>query len=249
MMKISVKEFMKMQPGFPTIGDTDKYYYVVASHVARAWDRSGILTHIDDCVRERCVLMIIGYYQDVVADAGLWRTFTMLHEQQFGQPLPHYKRADDYVDYELNVDDVRFLIWHTLDFSPEVEDVPSPHDPVLLQLAQVLHVVLDYDYEHAPAPVELTMLTGVDVDDVADRQATYDLAHWFYWCSYLMQSNALDATQQALPQAQAIIDAHGESGAVTFLHDLNDSIMATRCATIGPISLPLSRWLRLITTK
>ncbi len=248
-MEISVKEFMKMQPGYPSVGDTDKYYYVIAAHVARAWDRCGVLINIDERVRVRVVLMLIGYYQDIVADAGLWRTFTQLHEELHGQPLPHYDRSDDYIDYELNVDDVRYIIWHTLDFSPEVTDVPAPHDADILTLAQALHEVLDYDYEHAPAPVELSMLTGVDIDDENDRQATYDLAHWFYWRSYLMQGNAIEATAEAMPQARDIIERYGQENSAPMLYDLNDRIMATRPATFGPITLPLSEWLRRITDK
>lgn len=246
-MEISVKEFMKMQPGYPRVSDTDKYYYVIAVHMARAWDRSGLFADLDVKVRERVVLMLIGYYQDIVADAGLWRTFTTLHREQYGQPLPFYSISDDYIDYELNVDDMRYIIWHTLDFSPEIEGEINPLDPAIDQLARTLHQVLDYDYEHAPAPSELTLLTGIDVDDENDRQATYDLAYWFYWRSYLMQGNALAATAEAMPEAQTLIARHGEQGAVPFLHDLNDRIMAARNAAIGPISLPLSTWLRKLT--
>ncbi|MCQ2289079.1 MAG: DUF3843 family protein [Muribaculaceae bacterium] len=246
-MELSVKQYMQQQPGYPNVSDTDKYYYVVAVHVARAWDKCGVLVNIDERARVRVVLALIGYYQDIVADAGLWRTFTSLHEAQYGQPLPHYGRAEEYVDYELNLDDLRYLIWYTLDYSPEVTDALDPHDGSLLQLAREVFAVLDYDYEHAPVPVELTMLTGVDLDDENDRQATYDLAHWFYWRSYLMQGNAHAATTEAMPQAHDIIARCGESDAAPLLHDLNDRIMATRPATMGPISLPLAQWLKEIT--
>lgn len=242
---MTVKQFMAQQPGYPEVAITDKYYYVVAVHLCRAWDKCGVLTSLDDEVRVRVVLALIGYYQDVVADAGLWRTFTSQHEAQFGSPLPHYKRSEDYVDYELNIDDLRYLIWYTLDYS--MDNAPQPHDESIMALAHAMHVVLDYDYEHAPVPVELTMLTSLDLNDENDRMATYDLAHWFYWRSYLMQRNALDATAQAMPQARAIIEQCGEGDASPMLHDLNDRIMASRPAVVGPISMPLSQWLQLIT--
>lgn len=248
-MDIQVREFMKLQPGYPQVSDTDKYYYVIAVHVGRAWDRCGALVDIVDRVRERVVLAIIGYYQDIVADAGLWRTFTKLHREQHGTPLPHYTLGDDYIDYELNVDDLRYLIWYTLACSAEVDHALSPHDEELLLLARAVHEVLDFDYEHAPAPVELTMLTGVDLNDEAEARGVYDLAHWFYWRSYLMQCNAAAATQEVMPEAQAIIAKHGEHGAAPLLHDLNDRIMATRNAEFGPISMPLAQWLKHITDK
>lgn len=248
-MEITVKEFMQLQPGYPRVADTDKYYYVIAVHLCRAWDKCGALIDIDEQARHRVVLALIGYYQDIVADAGLWRTFTMLHRSQYGSSLPHYETTDDYIDYELNFDDVRYLIWHILDVSPEVSTVPNPHDEELLVLSRAMHEVLDYDYEHAPVPVELTMLTGIDLNDEQDAQATYELAHWFYWRSYLMTGNAISATHEAMPQAQEIISRNDKSDATPLLHDLNDRIMATRAATAGPISMPLAQWLKHITHK
>lgn len=244
-MELSAKEFMQLQPGYPQVGDTDKYYYVIAVHMARAWDKSGVLVNIDERVRTRVVLTLIGYYQDIVADAGLWRTFTSLHQEQFGQPLPHYGRSDDYIDYELNLDDLRYLIWYTLDYS--IDGAPSPHDDVVSELAQVFLEVLDYDYEHAPVPVELTMLTGVDVNDENDRALAYELAYWFYWRSFLMQGNAAAATSEAMGEARAIIEKCEGGDPSPLLNDMNDRIMATRPATIGPISLPLAQWLKKIT--
>lgn len=246
-MEITVKEYMKQQPGFPEVSDTDKYYYVIAVHLARAWDKCNILTNIDEKTRIRVVLALIGYYQDIVADAGLWRTFTSLHNAHYGTPLPHFECNDDYIDYELNLDDIRYLIWYTLDNSAELEQKPSPQSDEILQLAQQFYYVLDYDYEKAPVPVELKMLTGVDIDDEADMQTTYDLAHWFYWRSYMMQVSAMEATASVMDEAQALITQHGADGAVPYLHDLNDFVMASRPARIGPISLPLSEWLIHIT--
>ena len=246
-MEITVKQFLMQQPGYPQLSDTDKYYYVVAVHLVRAWDKSGVLCHIDDDARVRVVLALIGYYQDIVADAGLWRTFTAQHRIKYGTPLPHYECGDDYIDFELNVADLRYLIWYTLSYSPEVTEAMSPHDDGIKLLAEAMHTVLDFDYEKAPAPVELTMLTGADVNDEEDARAVYDLAHWFYWRSYLMQHNSMLATAEAMPQAQSIIKANGQSDAAPLLHDLNDRIMATREAVFGPISMPLSQWLRLIT--
>ena len=244
-MELSVNDFMVLQPGYPQVCDTDKYYYVIAVHVARAWDRCGVLNNIDERVRVRVVQAVIGYYQDVVADAGLWRSFTSFHREQFGKPLPHFDETDDYIDFELNLDDLRFLIWYTLDYS--VNGAPSPHDERITQLATEFYAVLDYDYVNAPAPLNFTTMTRIDINDPAELQATYDLTYWFYWRSYLMQGNAIAAADEAMPQAQAIISTHSKSDATPLLHDLNDTIMSRRPATVGPVIRPLASWLQKIT--
>ena len=109
-MKISVKDFMERQPNHPKVAETDQYYLWIALRLAKLWDESPWLRTLDDSVRRDVVLAVTGYFQDVVADAGLWRSFTRLHDERHGTPLPHYGRGEDYIDYELNREDVRYVI-------------------------------------------------------------------------------------------------------------------------------------------
>ena len=246
-MKIEVKEYMQLQPSYPKVKDTDKYYLLVALHMCKAWDESGILTTLNEGLRKRVVLAITGYYQDIVADAGLWRTFTKLHNEQYGSPLPHYD-CSEYIDYELNVQDVRYLIWYILS-----EDdgcyTPDAMDEQIETLATLLYNVLDLDYAKAPAAEDYSYLWDIDVDSPDERQETYDLAHWLYWRSYMMMPSARKASDSVMDEAQALIAQHGDRGAVPMLHDLNDRLMATREAYMGPISMPLAQWMRYITSK
>lgn len=58
---------------------------------------------------------------------------------------------------------------------------------------------------------------------------------------------AVAATSETMGEARAIIEKCEGGDPSPLLNDMNDRIMATRPATIGPISMPLSRWLQLIT--
>ena len=53
------------------------------------------------------------YFQDAIAQAGGWKAFTARYRMLYGQPLPFYA-CNDYIDDEINRDDVCFLLWKNL---------------------------------------------------------------------------------------------------------------------------------------
>ena len=114
-MDISVKDYMMMQPNYPKVADSDKYYLQMTLRLADTFDRSGLFAHIDESTRRNVVLAVIGYYQDVVSDCGIWRSFITVHKHFYGNPLPFYAPNDEYCESELNRDDIRFIIWYILE--------------------------------------------------------------------------------------------------------------------------------------
>ena len=113
-MEISVKDYMERQPGSPKVCETDQFYLWIALRLAKLWDESPWLRDLDDDVKRDVVLAVTGYYQDVVADGGVWRSFSRLHSTRNGGPVPHYAAGEGYVDFELNEEDVRFVMWWTI---------------------------------------------------------------------------------------------------------------------------------------
>ena len=242
-MEIRVKDFMERQPNHPRVAETDQYYLWIALRLAKLWDESPWLRGLDDDVRRDVVLAVTGYFQDVVADSGLWRSFTRLHALRHGTPLPHYGRDEDYIDYELNRDDVRYVIWWTI--AGEVgADVLDPHDAELEALAMAFHMLLDEEYEKAPVPRQWCIASEVDLDNPLDAQRIYDYAYWLYWRSFLIRPSSRAVMERAMPEAHAIIARAGESDARPLLQDLNDRLMSSEPA--GPIPLSTAQWLRLI---
>ncbi|MBR6248211.1 MAG: DUF3843 family protein [Muribaculaceae bacterium] len=240
-MDISVKDYLLTQPGFPRVSPTDPYYLEVAVALSHAWQAWGGLGELSEAVRRQVVLATVCYFQDIVADAGLWRTFTRLHNERHGQPLPHYGRSDDYIDYELNVDDLRYLIWYIIAGEHAPEPGLEPDDADIARLAEVLHAVLDERYTEAPVAPDWQMLSAVDIDNPAEAQEAYRLAYWMFWRSYLMRPTSLAATRHAMPEAQAIIARYAGEDASPALADLNDTLMVSRPA--GPLSLTIGQWI------
>ena len=101
-MDISVKDYMSMQPNYPKVADSDKYYLQMTLRLAEAFDRTGLFANIDESTRRNVVLAVIGYYQDVVSDCGIWRSFITIHKQVYGSPLPFYNPDDNYCESEMS---------------------------------------------------------------------------------------------------------------------------------------------------
>ena len=232
-MEITVKDFMERQPNNPTVAVTDQFYLWIALRLAKLWDESPWLRGLDDAVRRDVVLAVVGYYQDVVADGGIWRSFARGHGERHGSPVPHYGRSEDYVDYELNLDDVRYVIWWTIagELGGEVLD---PQDDGLKALATAFHMLLDEEYEQAPVPQQFCIASEVELTNPADAQRIYDYAYWLYWRSFLLRPSAQAVMERAMPEAHAIIARVGEADARPLLYDLNERLMSTEPAAPIP---------------
>ena len=242
-MEITVKDYMERQPGSPKVAETDQFYLWIALRLAKLWDESPWLRELDDNVRRDVVLAVTGYYQDVVADGGLWRSFSRLHNDRHGSPMPHYGRSEDYIDYELNLDDVRYVIWWTI-VGEAGNAVLDPFDAGLEALATAFHLLLEGEYEAAPVPRQFCIAGEVDLNDPNDAQRIYDYAYWLYWRSFLLRPSSQAVMERAMPRAHAIIARAGESDARPLLQELNEQLMSTEPA--GPIPLLTAQWLRLI---
>lgn len=89
------------------------------------------------------------YFQDAIAQTGGWKAFTTRHRMLYGQPLPFYA-CNDYIDDEINRDDVCFLLWKSLsDVHPSFH-FQNPHEEALLILAGQLYDRMDTLFEEAP---------------------------------------------------------------------------------------------------
>lgn len=242
-MEITLHEFMKMQPHNPKVTESDKYYLQLAMRLGKLWDNSHKFTSLPERMRKAIVLAVVGYYQDIIADAGIWRSFTMLHNHLYGKPLPFYEPTEDYIAFELNLDDVKFLIWYTAEGYSFDNFKMSPLDGNIAWLAQLFYQVLDEEYETAPTPAEYNLAIGVDTHDVEDANAIYDLSHWLFFDCYFLKPAAKLAIARSLKEAKAIVEKN-ERDVNDKLQDLDDRTMLNN--PTGPLSLTIGEWIDMI---
>ena len=244
-MEITAKDFMLKQPNYPQVTESDKYYMVLAGRLAKIWDNARILMNVGEDIRRDVVLAVTGYFQDVIADAGIWRSFSTVCNKLYDRPVPFFDRPDDYIDSELNLIDLQFIIWYVIDSESEAHGTLSPKDTGIARLAQLFFNLLDAVYEEAPTPVEYNMAIDVDFNDEQDTEKAYDLSHWLFWNCYFLRPAATSTLRMAASKAQEIINAYPDKDeAQRHLLEMNRRLMVEN--TTGPLSLSIGEWMELI---
>ena len=130
-MEITLDDLKRRLPDPDDFKATDEYYLTLAKYIGKLWESMDVFPEIGEEMRKNVVVNLVSYYQDVIADAGLWRAFVMMCRKLYRRPVPFYDEPEDYIDYELNLVDVQFLVWYSLESQLGFNGLVSPFDPDL----------------------------------------------------------------------------------------------------------------------
>ncbi|MGN0214689.1 MAG: DUF3843 family protein [Muribaculaceae bacterium] len=244
-MNITVKDYMKMQPNYPKVADSDKFYLQMAMQLDSAMEQAKPQLPLTNAIKRDIALAVTGYYQDIVADCGIWRSFITIHKEFYGKCLPFYTLSDEYCESELNKEDIQFIIWYVIECQSDTQGLLSPFNTEIVRLADIFFNILDADYLTAPSPTEYTMAMDVELDNIGQVQSIFELSSWLFWNSYLMRHAAIAAINEAKEEAKEIIAKHpNPNDATPHLSDLNDRVMLSN--PTGPLALTVGEWLKMI---
>lgn len=238
-MEIDIREFLIRQPSFPKQVATDKYYLAVANKLLEIFAKTNLGKSVPEAVGKRMSLGLTGYFQDIIADAGIWRSFVDANRKLYGFSIPFHSEGEEYIDYELNREDVRFLTWYFVAMSYEDMRDIYPHDSRIIELADNWFDYLDSIYEDSPEPEDFNIARGLDLKDPEDQQDIYHLGQWLFLHCYLI------TPAFALTLSEIMSDPELMSGEdITKLHDRMEQSMMED--PTGPLALFITEWLKLI---
>lgn len=217
---------MAMQPGGNAVTIAHKFYYGVASEIVRALSDTEFVARYGEAVAVKVALATTGYYEDISADAGLWRTFVAAHKSLYDKLLPIFEVGEDYVESELNRADVHFIVWYVAECAQSRPGLIDPFAPVIEQAVDTIYGIFEKYYEMAPAAGHYRQLDEVENLRAEEHAATvWEYMHWLFRRSYLMPhpSFAPEERDDDEHERQAISDY-----------------------PTGPLALYAHEWLRLI---
>lgn len=179
-------------------------------------------------------ITLTNYMEDIVADSGIWRSFSGLCEQMFGCPVPLYHNdEEDYYPDEPSMMAVRFLLWHS---ATEMTDIWWNADSSSLhQMSLIAYSFLDSVFEDAPVNSQLA-------DDMKEymqkAEENFDKLRltlsWIFSSCYLTRSeNGEKLIQKKLNETDKISDKFPEDP-MKLYYAINHSIFAYK---IGPLAL------------
>lgn len=236
---ISEKEFAVRQPYFPQKAKHEDFYFHLANRLAEASGSVGLGCKLGPAMRKHLAMVLTGYMQDVVSDMGLWRSFIIANRTLYGYTVPFHHIGDDYIDFELNPEDVRFLLWYDTAMLSEEYRTISPHDPQLIELADALYDRLEVCYEEAPADDNYNIAFGISLTDKEDQEAIMHLAHWLFVNSWLLSP----AYALSLSELLSDPEVKAEKEWIVMQRKLEEAISQD---PTGPLALYIPEWIYLL---
>lgn len=237
---ISKQQFLLRQPAMPEETETDKYYFNLCNRLAEIAREKGLFQSYPEKVMERAALSLTGYYQDVICDAGVWRSFITECRRLYGYTVPFYSKAgDEYTDYELNRADVRFMVWYAMSMNYENRRVCYPFNKEIIEGADVWFEELERVYDDSPIPADYRISAELELHSEEDRPEIMKFANWLFMHCYLMTP----AYAMTLSEITSEFDLTKEESLIELQKRLDASMWQD---PTGPLALYLGEWLYLI---
>lgn len=195
---ISSLEFRALHPK-GVIADTDVYYATLANKILRALLSEKIIRQeFSENILRQIALKSASYLEDTVSQWGLFDGFRKLHSQICGNLMPFYTLDEEYYRDEINIEDVQFLVWSTLqeDFNKNEEEKSrfiNPENPMLMFLSSLIFDILDDEYETAPENEKIQEI--LHEQDFEDFLSFRLLLEWLCYNSYLSTNHAKNAVE------------------------------------------------------
>ncbi|MDE5773429.1 MAG: DUF3843 family protein, partial [Muribaculaceae bacterium] len=238
---ITEQQFLVRQPSFPEKTPTTDYYLRLANLMVNACRTRRLLAGWPDSVITRTVLGLVGYFQDILTDSGIWRSFIECHKSMYGRWVPFYETGEDYIPHELNREDIRFLVWYTLCMNYEDRRLLNPMSEDVAEAADLWFEMLDKIYEEAPTPEGFFIWQGLELNNPEEHREVVGFSHWLFMHCYLL-TPAFAETLGEILSRPGIKDSEN----MVALQNALEEAMAE--VPTGPLALYLGEWLYMILT-
>lgn len=240
MKKIYPKEWLELHP-YKQTDSTDLYYTGIANKLYSCLNDSIISYTFDDDDNMRYIsLCLAAWFEDVISQTGIWQAFTAECKKRYGSYLPFYPLDNDYYPDEINPEDVRFLLWHHVQYFRSMDTIVNPENPGIELVAGDLYSILTDEYEMAPENERMQefLLHSVVEDGFYQYR---EVLEWFHYHCYFNIENE----DQFLDEIEDLKDNEGVTEIFkSLVYGTHTTLMLQgRC---NLLSLTSHEWLALI---
>lgn len=218
---------------------TDADYARMATALLRILRGPG-MPGLSDNQYERLALALTMYFEDVLADTGLWRAFTGRLHEMYGYYVPFYDTDEAaYMRDEPNLADVAFLAWYII-YREYPVSIVNPHAPSLLRLAETVYGYMEEQFELMPVNEELRAMLAAD-GAASDYKRQRTLLKWILFDCYLTSMPfALDAAEAEAEKVSGLVSVDVETALVSMLNTMPYE------RRTGPLALLPQEWLAMV---
>lgn len=243
MKKIYLKEWMSLHP-YEHSDSVDSYYVRIANLVYEELAASALGEAFpSDKDLRYTSLCLAAWLEDIISQTGVWGAFTAECKKRYGAYLPFYPIGEDYFTDEVNLEDVRFLLWHHIQYL-RPDTIINPENPGIEEAATCIYELLSEEYETAPENERMKRYLHQFTLKADDFQSYRELLEWFHYKSFFNIKNLdriMEQTDNFLKQED---DDIPKEQLFIFLYSMRmENVFYGR---LSPLSLTAPEWIERI---
>lgn len=240
--RIYIEQWLDLKP-YDKHTSTDNYYLKISNDIKIALadkkHTDEVFESLDNNQLNILACFLASYLEDLVSETNIWNSFIKAHKELYGVVLPYYD-VSDYFEGEINIQDVRFLIWYYI--SSVVEDVlPFPLVNYISTIANDVMTILEREWEYAPENELLKTYYIIDTNE-EDFYEVRNLIDRILFKTYLFYPDTY--RELALNEFKIIEESQGDPSVITYLQESRDYMLHT--ARTSLLSFSGKKWTSLI---
>ena len=134
--------------------DVDTWYVHLSNELLPIIEQCPLFPKASDFQHAQVAIVLSLYMQDTIAQKGGWTVFKKAYRKLYDKELPFYTTGKEYVEDEVNQEDISFVLWTQLarpaKQKPDDYTLQDPYENDLLYTAQTIYDVLNRLFEEAP---------------------------------------------------------------------------------------------------
>ena len=197
MKKIYPKKWLELHP-YKQTNSVDQYYVGIANEIHKRLYSSTIADAFEEEENIRYTsLCLAAWFEDVISQTGIWQAFTAECRKRYGAYLPFYPIKGDYFPDEINLEDIRFLLWHHIQYLCRGISAINPENPGIEQTAQEIYGLLAEEYETAPENERMQEFLYHSAMGEEDFFHYREILDWFHYQCYFNIENVAQYRDEA----------------------------------------------------
>lgn len=237
---ITLKDIRKAHPGVTST--TDKDYAKIANTLTAMLSHTTFGAGHSEEELKRMSIKLTMYFEDIVSEIGLWRSFVQKHQQLYGKPLPFYDVPSTYDTDGLHEEDIQLLLWDSTLDDENKETLVNPENEALKHAAQTAYGYFSELFEDTPINDNLYDYFH-EAEFTENFYEVRQLLKWYYFDCYMTTGRFRDSNfkeeldgQMELCRNNRQVAQSAAEAAIAFRYN------------VGPLALKPQEWLEAILT-
>jgi hypothetical protein len=186
--RIVQKDWIQLHP-LKIQSPSDFYYIQLSNKILTLLENDKNVIEFSINLKRQFAITASAYFEDIISNIGLWKAFRQIHFDKYGKNLPFLNTTDDYCPDEINLEDVKFLIWTIVQHDELVTGENlfiNIENPIVSYVSILIYELLNNEYETAPE--NETLYNAVHSIKLASDYFLFrEFLKWLHYDSYLSQ--------------------------------------------------------------